>query len=128
MLEEIWVTTPSGRRCTLHGEEFSRINACSQCADVLTPDDAPLELVIPEGGISVTQLERRYVKLAALAEDQARAALESDDWHERALAPKLLDSALKALRSAAVIATTRANEHRVNLLLHEAKKLRRGRH
>lgn len=127
MLEGIWTDTPSGKHCKVHDEDFSRIGACSQCADTLLDGDDKPVLVIPEGGMSVHQIECRYVALAKVAEKHARDALESDDWHERALAPKLLDSALKALRAAAVIATTRAAEHRVNILLHEAKRMR-GRH
>jgi hypothetical protein len=121
----IWTDTESGKFCTLHDETFSRIGACPQCADDIGDDEPPPELVLPPGCLSLDALEARYVNLADLAEQHARDALDSDEWRVRALAPKLLDSALKALRQATVIAATREQEVLISRRMHEMKKLRR---
>lgn len=108
----------------MHAEEFGRIGVCSQCVEAISPDGAPPVLVTPDGCLSVEQLERRFVAMAALAEQHALDALSSDDWHERALAPKLLDSSLKALRAALSIAKSRTDEHRVAAIIAEVKRLK----
>lgn len=122
----VWTDTEAGKRCELHGETFPRIGVCPQCADENCDDsDATPELVLPPGCASVDELEARFLRLADLAEQHARDALGSDEWRLRALAPKLLDSALKALRQATVIAATREQELLISRRMHEFKKLRR---
>jgi UDP-N-acetylglucosamine enolpyruvyl transferase len=126
-----WVETDRGRRCVAHGTEFSRIHSCPQCAIVegaTVDDDETTTIVIPTGCLSVQQLESRFLAIADVAEWTARQAIADGEWSGKNLAAKMLDVAIKALRQASVVATSREQEHTVNRQMKQLERLtKRGR-
>lgn len=117
-------------RCLRHAVLFGKTSICEACITDPPPADDEVDVDVnlptpPAGCLTTAQVEAKLTSIADYCEAEARSALDDKDagWHRYGAGTKLLDTAIKALRSAGAYASTREAEVLVRGRMKQLAKL-----